>query len=408
MNRECVNVLLIEDSPDYAELVAQWLTPATAEETFRLSWTDSLAQGLNRLDDRDVDVVLLDLSLPDSDGLPTFTAVRRQARGVPVVVLSAADSESLALRTIQDGAEDYLTKSGCTADLLLRAVRYAIVRHQAQVSKLNGKSATKPRVIGVTGAKGGVGATTLACNLAQELHGQTGEKVLLVDLDIQAASVSFQMGIEPKYSILEAINNIDRLDSSFLEAIVTQAGKDLPVLASPALLGAGELDAGSVRRLVDLARSHYRWIVLDLGPLNPFSRSVLDSADEVLVVTTRAIPALYETKRMIDRFVEAGLSCDRIRLIVNKAEESQPWSAREVKQMLGIQEYASLPSATQDLHKAYIQRRLPAENTRIRREIARLARKVAGLPEPPSKRGISQFLPFGERSRTSVEAMARR
>jgi len=183
-----------------------------------------------------------------------------------------------------------------------------------------------------------------------------------------------------------------------LEAIVTQTGNDLPILASPALLGTGELDAGNVRRLVDLARSLYRWIVLDLGPLNPFSRSVLNSADEVFIVTTPAIPTLYETKRMIDRFVEAGLSCDQIRLIVNKGEESHSWSTREVKQMFGIQEYAILSGASQDLHDAYIQRRLPAENTRIRKEMARLARKVAGLPEPPSKRGISQFLPFGERS----------
>src|ERR1051325_10082173 len=112
-----INVLLIEDSPDYAELVTQWLSSGAFGQPCRLSWTDSLAFGLKRLADQDVDLVLLDLDLPDSRGLPTFTAVRSCAPAVPVVILSAADSESLALQTIQEGAENYLVKSNCTMDV---------------------------------------------------------------------------------------------------------------------------------------------------------------------------------------------------------------------------------------------------------------------------------------------------
>jgi pilus assembly protein CpaE len=406
MKLESLNVLLIEDSPDYAELVAQWLSSAPDDESFRLSWTDSLALGLNRLADEDVDVVLLDLGLPDSDGLPTFLAVRDRAPGIPIIVLSAVDSEPLALRMIQGGAEDYLVKRSCSADRLTRAVRYARVRHQAQLNKLNGDPGA-PRVVGVLGAKGGVGATTLACNLAAELHRQTAEKVLLADLDIQAGSVAFQMGIEPKYSVLDAVNNIDHLDLSCWEGIVTQKDTDLPILSSPALLGAPEPDVSDIGRLIALARSFYRWVVLDFGRINCFSRSVANSVDELLVVTTPGIPALYESKRMLDGLVQAGFPRDQIRLIVNQAEESKSWPERDLTQMFGIQVHASLPSASDDLHDAYIGRRLPGENTKIRREIARLARRVAGLPEPQTKRGIAQFLPFRERTRKSDESRRR-
>src|SRR5579871_6897112 len=100
MTADNLNVLLIEDDPDYAELVTQWLSPAA--ERFQLSWTDSLAPGLSRLAAGNVDVVLLDLNLPDSEGLVTFTAIRKRAPGIPVIILSAADNQTLALRTIQE------------------------------------------------------------------------------------------------------------------------------------------------------------------------------------------------------------------------------------------------------------------------------------------------------------------
>ena len=106
MERKTLNVLLIEDDPDYAGLVQQWLAATADEGAFVLNWTDSLAAGLERLAQGGVDVVLLDLSLPDSTGVDTFIATRAHAPGIPVIILSAGDSESLALQMIQEGAED--------------------------------------------------------------------------------------------------------------------------------------------------------------------------------------------------------------------------------------------------------------------------------------------------------------
>src|SRR5690348_7227728 len=328
MQRKTIKVLLIEDSPEYAELVQNWLSPS-GEISFALSWTDTLAAGLHRLRQGSVDVILLDLGLPDSDGLETFTKTRNQAPGVPVIILSAGDNESLALQTIQEGAGDYLVKSTCNREQLVRAVRYALVRRKQATKSVAEGSTGQTRVIGVVGAKGGVGTTTVACNLAAELRHQTGQKVLLADLDVHAGSVSFLMSLHAKYSILDAISIVDDLDHASWEQLVTNAGDDLHVLPSPGLFGSGELKTENMRKVLTLVRPMYDWMVLDLGRLNGISAGLLEIVNETFVVTTIGIPALYEAKRVIDALVKAGMDGDRLRLIVNEIEETHTLSGRQ-------------------------------------------------------------------------------
>ena len=407
MQGKTLTVLLIEDSVDYAELVQTWLSPGT-EIVFALNWTDSLAAGLNRLRQGGVDVILLDLGLPDSDGLETFTRTRAEAPGVPVIILSAGDSESLALQVIQEGAEDYLVKNTCNRELLVRAVRYALVRHKQAARSTTEASQDQAKIVGIIGAKGGVGTTTVACNLATELHRQTGKKVLLADLDVHAGSVSFLMSADGKYSILDAISIIHYLDHTSWDQLVTKSDGGLDVLASPGLLGCGDLQAADMRPVLTRVRPMYDWMVLDLGRLNGISGNLLDIVNQAFVVTTIGISALYEAKRVIGALVRAGVEGDRLRLIVNEIEETHSLSGRQLNQIFGAQVYARLPRASEELHKACVLRKLPGEDSLIRREIAALARNVAGLPEKKSRRAIQPILSFAERfRRTSNEPAAR-
>jgi Flp pilus assembly CpaE family ATPase len=391
MHRKTIRVLLIEDSPEYAELVQAWLSPS-GEITFALNWTDSLDAGLERLKQGGVDVILLDLGLPDSDGLDTFTRTGAQAPDVPVIVLSAGDSESLALQMIQEGAEDYLVKSTCNRELLVRAVQYALVRHRQAARSATEASIDQTKMIGVIGAKGGVGTTTVACNLAAELRHQTGKKVLLADLDIQAGTVSFLMNVEDKYSMVDAISILHHLDHSSWQELVMNAADDLHVLPAPSLLGSSELQAAQVRQVLTLVRPMYDWIVLDLGRLNVISKGLLDVVSQVFVVTTIGIPALYEAKRVIDALVRAGVEGDRLRLIVNEIVETHTFSGRQLNQVFGTEVYARLPRDSEELHKACVLRKLPREDSEIRQQIAALARNVAGLPEEKKARRTLQPL----------------
>jgi len=128
-----LRVLLIEDDPGYAMLVRQLLLANEGRPSGRVQLTsvEQLSNGLARLADRNaLDVVLLDLGLPDSDGLKTLARVRQQAPGVPVVVLTGAADERLALEALQRGAQDYLIKTDTDGEKLRRSVRYAIERQR--------------------------------------------------------------------------------------------------------------------------------------------------------------------------------------------------------------------------------------------------------------------------------------
>src|ERR1700722_6735418 len=129
MIKKTVTVLLIEDSPEYAELVRRWLSPQHDME-FVVHRTDSLRAGLSRLEKRDIDAILLDLGLPDSRGIETFNTAKTHSGDVPILILSWSGTESVALQTIQRGTEDYyITKSTCDGALLVKAVRHAVRRH---------------------------------------------------------------------------------------------------------------------------------------------------------------------------------------------------------------------------------------------------------------------------------------
>ncbi|HWP29422.1 MAG TPA: response regulator, partial [Chloroflexota bacterium] len=125
-----LNVLLIEDNPGDARLIQEMLAEGR-NGVFRLERADRLAGGLARLAAGPVDVVLLDLSLPDGQGLDTFRRLHAQAPHVPVVVLSGLDDEEVAVRAVQEGAQDYLVKGQVDGPLLVRALRYAIERQRA-------------------------------------------------------------------------------------------------------------------------------------------------------------------------------------------------------------------------------------------------------------------------------------
>jgi diguanylate cyclase (GGDEF)-like protein len=128
-----IKVLLIEDNPGDARLIREALAQAR-DAPIDLEHADRLATGLERLSSGGIDIILLDLSLPDSQGLDTFLEAHTQAPGVPIVVLSGLDDEGLAVKAVRQGAQDYLVKGQVDTHLLVRALRYAIERYRMQVA----------------------------------------------------------------------------------------------------------------------------------------------------------------------------------------------------------------------------------------------------------------------------------
>src|SRR5579863_497154 len=130
MNLEGIHVLLVEDNPGDARLFLE-LVRDTGAGRVKLEHVNRLSLALERLDSGNFDVVLLDLSLPDEQGLATLTRTHAHAPNIPIVVLTGLDDEALAVKAVRAGAQDYLVKGRVDGDLLVRSMRYATERARA-------------------------------------------------------------------------------------------------------------------------------------------------------------------------------------------------------------------------------------------------------------------------------------
>src|SRR4029077_8813434 len=127
--------------------------------------------------------------------------------------------------------------------------------------------------------------------------------------------------------------NVERLDATFWEGLVARCPDDLDGLCSPGLPGVAEPDEESLRPVLGVIRTLYRWVVVDLGRPSGFSLGLLDKVSELFLVTSTSVPALYEAKRAIDALRKAGFEGDRLRLVVNQLSRSQKFSGTELDQL---------------------------------------------------------------------------
>jgi signal transduction histidine kinase len=128
---DTLKILLIEDNPGDARLIVESLAEAQGM-TFELELAGRLSTGLERLAQGDIDAVLLDLSLPDSQGLDTLAQVQARALGAPIIVSTGLDDASAAIEAVRRGAQDYLVKGRLDGDRLARSIRYAVERKQGE------------------------------------------------------------------------------------------------------------------------------------------------------------------------------------------------------------------------------------------------------------------------------------
>ncbi|MGB7760778.1 MAG: response regulator [Bryobacteraceae bacterium] len=387
------NVLLIEDNPGDARLVQEMLAEAEAN-SFRVHTAASLVTALDALAHEKFDVALVDLSLPDSNGLETLLTVQRHAPGLPIVALTGLKSDSMALAAVQQGAQDYLVKGTLTTESLVRALQYAMMRRHSSSGPADAELAT---VVGFLGAKGGVGTTTIACHCAIELQRQTKKKVLLIDLDASSAAASFLMDAHSEYTMADATTNLHRLDPSFWSNLVCSTSHGVDLLQSPGAKRSYEpLDGERVRHVLRFARALYGYIVVDLGRLNGFSLNLTPEVSELLVVTTPEVPSLYEAGYVLKKLLEPGMTGGRTRLILSRLLKKGPSYISDFEQALGCPVYATIGDCSSEVHEAYGNGRFLDERLPLRKQVQQMVAKLLGVAEEPKApprtgRGLFRF-----------------
>lgn len=324
-----LNVLLIEDNPGDAELVRQMLAD-TGAKSIGLDWVEALLPALDRLARGGIDLVLLDLSLPDSQGLSALHAIRLHAPDLPVVILTGYDNEAVAVEAVESGVQDYLHKSRLNGETLVRSIRYALARQKPQTGRAGVGAPVLAKIVGFLGAKGGVGTTTICCHMATEMQRRV-DRVLLVDLDTAGDAISFLLKAESPHTLLDATNNILRLDVDFWDKIVGKSSAGLDVLS------------------------------------------------------------LHAAKQIGQSLASLHVPPEGIHLVLNRVPKHYFMSTEELYRFVGVPVYATLPEEGTAVNEAYEAGKLLSRERAFCKGIGRIGTKLYGAEEKEPAKAPSFF-----------------
>jgi len=247
-------------------------------------------------------VLLIDIS----DSTDPFRDMGRLAEvcmeGTRVIALGKVNDVELFRRLIQSGVDDYLVKP-ISAATLARAFT-AVGRDRGAARE----ASTQGRVIVVVGARGGIGTTTLAANLAWMVAHEQNRRSMLVDLDLQFGGLALALDIEPSRGLAEALHNASRIDDLLVERAAVKVDDQLSVLcAEEGLERATHVDGAAIEALVGRLRTAFECVVVDLPrAMLAAHPHVLAAADLVLVVTDYTLLAARDCPRVLKRVRDAG------------------------------------------------------------------------------------------------------
>ncbi len=374
-----VRVLLIANDPNDADVVKQALE-SDKYLRFELCCVNGLLPGLDLLARGNIDLVLLDQSVPDGHGLAGVHAIRRHAQSTPVVVLGNVDSEADALQAVQSGAQDYVSKSALQGPLLVRVVQQAILRQRVQGESIPESRQTVATVLGVVGAKGGVGSTIIASHLALELNRQSGAPVLLMDLDMAGQAVGFLMGITARYGVNDASGDLLHLDEERWTKLIARrpGGLDIMQSGGPAILDEQRPRVECVSLVLRFVKATYRWIVLDLGRLSTFAVRIAEELDQLYLVSTCDVLSLSEAKAAAHALRGGSLDRERLCVILNQAPARPLIPRQQVEKLLEAPVKAMLPECREEFEHAFEDGQLLGEGSTFRNHVSEFAAAIAG------------------------------
>ncbi|MGO8935292.1 MAG: CpaE family protein [Terracidiphilus sp.] len=263
--------------------------------------------------DEDFDVIIIDLDGDAESALDLVESIG--ANGVAtVMVYSESSDPELLVRCMRAGAREFLTLP-FSRDVVAEAlVRAAARRPVARPAK---KAAGK--LYAFIGSKGGAGTTMLACNFAVALAKESGEKTLLIDLDLPLGDAALNLGIAVEYSAIDALQQVDRLDAKFLEQLLVKHSSGLWVLAAPGRFVQFQVDNEGINRLLYVARHEFENVVVDMGSrLELMGTTAYKEATSMYLVTQASIPELRNSNRLITQFFSGQVP--KLEVVINRYE----------------------------------------------------------------------------------------
>ena len=280
--------------------------------------------------------------LGDAPAAELHSLARPGQKDRPVTLIvydhGAADVGLMRL-AMQAGARDFITGPRAVEDSL------AALRKILQEEHFGGAAAARS-LVAVVNAKGGAGASTVACGLAHAFASRQGLRTLLVDLDLQFGSQGLKLDAHPEQGVREALNAIESLDEIALMGYVAKHASGLHVLGalSGELILPGEIQPARLERLFQLVQQRYEWTVVDLPRLiDPVFNLVMEKADPAIVVLQQDIASLRDAQRLIQIMTaDLEIPAGRILPLVNRYQPYAPIKLEDVERTLGLRPAASV------------------------------------------------------------------
>ncbi len=369
-------VLLVEDNAGDSELIQQMMLEMEGL-TFQVQSARSLLEAMQHLAAPDrPDLILLDLFLPDSQGLDTFARVFEKHSHIPIIVLTGLQSDTIGVEAVSRGAQDFLVKMELSSDQLARSARFAIARRRYAGAEAPALSTC--RSVGFVGVKGGVGTTSLACCFASRLKRQIDSAVLALDLELESGALGFLLQATSSFSLADAVEKLHQLDQEYWRRLVSPGAGEFDVLQSPASVGRLRRPTAEAAACVfRFARTQYQWIVADLGRYNEFSAGLAIEFDTLVLVTSPDLLSLRATKKVYDTLVDDGFPLDRIRLVENRAPDRHHSLIADVT---GQPAFHTVPELPYSLTDCFLHAALSRDTHGDHDSLILLTAKLAGLP----------------------------
>ena len=278
-----------------------------------------------------LDLVIVDTRGDPSSAMSTIERMRAASPNAGIFVVAMQADPDLILQSMRAGANEFFTWPPPE-----EAFHGAIRRTAARRETTQGAKPPATTLV-FFGAKGGAGTTTLAVNCAVELARLSKRSTIIVDLKPGLGEVALFLGIRQRYSLLDALDNLHRLDKEFLKELVVKHKSGLDILGgSDNFDRPGHADAGPLEEVFRLLGRQYDYIVIDAGSqINSVAVAALYTADTMFLVANPDVPSVRNAQRLLDRVRQLGACGERVRVLLNRAAEPYPIPPKQIEGALG-------------------------------------------------------------------------
>jgi pilus assembly protein CpaE len=343
------------------------------------------------------DLAVVDVRSGSSLAAETIERLRAAWPSASIFAVASRAEPDLILQAMRAGANEYLAwDQGGSGAQIDEAFHTALKRtmERSRPAKDNARSGV---TLSFFGAKGGVGTTTLAVNSAIDISRLSKRPTLIIDLNQFLGEVTLFLGVRPRFTLIDALDNLHRIDSEFLRELVVKHKSGLDILAGGDQIDRpGPHDGPAIEQLLQVLGRSYDFIVIDAGGITgPAADAAVFAADTVYLVANPDVASIRNAHRLVDRFEQLGAGKDRLRILLNRMSEQHEIGPKQIETTLGHSLHMMFPSdysvvsaamnsgvpLTLTNHSA-----LAAQFDRFTRNIINPNAAVAGPEEPEKQR----------------------